>query len=121
MLKKIICAALMAATVIFVGNAKIFAQDVPIETYSSRVRCFVMTETFINRTQYRDNRSFGVDVKFVGATVVVNNYSFRENDGLIFYSIDGGTENFAENDEFAKRIWKFGLKYLGIDYEVRYD
>ena len=73
MLKKIICAALMMATMIFFGNAKIFAQDVPIETYSSRVQCFVMTETFINRTQYRDNRSFGVDVKFVGATVVVNN------------------------------------------------
>ena len=111
----------MMATVIFVGNAKIFAQDVPIESYSSRVRCFVMTETFINRTQYRDNRSFGVDVKFVGATVVVNNYSFRENDGLIWFNIDGGTDSLADYDEIADNIWEFGLKFLGIDYEVRYD
>ena len=121
MLRKIFCAALMSTMIFLVGNAKVFAEDVPIETYSSRVQCFVMTETFINRTQCRDNRAFSVDVKFVGATVVVSNYSFRENDGLIWFSVDGGEESFAENDEFAERIWNFGLKHLGIDYEVRYD
>lgn len=119
MLKKIFCAVVLA-TIIFAGNATASAEDVPIESYSSRVKCYVMTETFINRTQYRDNRAFSVDVKFVGATTVVSNYSFRENDGFIWYSVDGREEGFADNDEFAKRIWAFGLKFLGIDYEVSY-
>lgn len=119
MLKKILC-ALFAAAIIFCGSVEVSAEDVPIESYSSRVKCYVMTETFINRTQYRDNRAFSVDVKFVGATVAVSNYSFRENDGLIWYSIDGGAEGIANDDEFAKRIWAFGLEYLGINYEVSY-
>ena len=117
---KIFLCALVTAMLILCGNVEVQAEDVPIETYSSRVKCYVMTETFINRTKYRDNRAFSVDVKFVGATEAVSNYSFRENDGLIWYSIDGGADNIANDDEFAKRIWAFGLKFLGIDYEVSY-
>lgn len=124
MLKKIFCAAIILAmlygTAVLLVVNRAAAQDVPIESYSSRVKCYVMTESFINRTQYRDNRAFSVDVKFVGATVAVSNYSFRENDGLIWYSIDGGVEGVANDDEFAKRIWAFGLEYLGINYEVSY-
>ena len=119
MLKKIF-GAVVTAVFMFVG-ATVYAQDVPIESYSSRVKCYVMTETFVNRTQYRDNRAFSVDVKFVGASVAVHNYSFRENDGLIWYGVDGTEQGVIDNDEFAERIWKFGLKYLGIDYDVRYD
>lgn len=124
MLKKIFCAAVVLAVlygvaVLLVVN-RAAAQDVWIESYSSRVQCYVMTETFINRTQYRDNRTFSVDVKFVGATVAVHNYSFRENDGLIWFSVDGGAEDVTYNDEFAKRVWDFGLEYLGINYEVSY-
>lgn len=117
MLKKIFCIIVVLAAL--VGNAS--AAEVPIETYSSRVKCYVLTETFVNRTQYRDNRAFSVDVKFVGAATLVNNYSFRENDGLIWLSVNGEEDGVANNDELAKRIWNFGLKYLGMDYEVRYD
>ncbi len=125
MLKKFFCVAIVLAT--FYGAAVLLvvnraaAQDIWIESYSSRVQCYVMTETFINRTQYRDNRAFSVDVKFVGATVAVHNYSFRENDGIIWFNVNGGADDVIFNDELAKRIWEFGLKYLGIDYEVRYD
>ena len=104
----------------FVG-ATASAEDVPIESYSSRVKCYVMTETFINRTQYRDTRAFSVDVKFGGASVAVSNYSFRENDGLIYCNIDGGKDIFVKRGTVEEKIWLFGLKYLGIDYEVRYD
>ncbi|MBR1807599.1 MAG: hypothetical protein IJ774_14610 [Selenomonadaceae bacterium] len=123
--KKIFCAALtvaivyFAAVLIFVNAAS--AEDVWIDSYSSRVQCYVMTDTFVNRTQYRDNRAFSVDVKFVGATVAVHNYSFRENDGLIYFSVDGGADNFIDSDKLAARIWEFGLDFLGINYEVRYD
>ena len=119
MLQKIF-GAVVLTVVMFVG-ATASAEDVPIESYSSRVKCYVMTETFINRTQYRDNRAFSVDVKFVGASVAVSNYSFRENDGLIWYGVDGIEQGVIDNDAFAARIWTFGLKFLGIDYEVRYD
>jgi len=131
MLKKIFCAAVMLASILgslyiaavylLINSAS--AQDVWIPTYSSRVQCYVMTETFVNKTEYRANRAFEVDVKFVNAAeeTFIENYSFRENDGLIYYSVNGGADNFVENDEFAKNIWLFGLKYLGIDYEVKYD
>ena len=125
MLKKIFCAAVLLAIIYYTATFLLInsaaAQDVWIPSYSSRVQCYVMTETFVNRTQYRDNRAFSVDVKFVGATVAVHTYSFHENDGLIWFSVDGGNDEIANNDEFAKSIWEFGLEYLGIDYEVRYD
>ena len=118
MLKKIFCAAVFIATIyyaaVFLLINSASAQDVCIDTYSSRVQCYVMTETFVNNTQYRDNRAFSVKVKLVGATVAVNEYSFHENDGLVWFSVDGSKDALAENDEFAKRIWQFGLEYLGI-------
>lgn len=121
MLKKIFCAAIMAIT-IFIG-AKVSAEDVFVYSYSNGTYCYVMTETFVNRTQYRDNRAFSVDVKFTryNQTLAVNNYSFRENDGIIWYGVDGGADDFIGNDALAKKIWAFGLKHLGIDYEVRND
>jgi len=122
--KKIFCAALtiaaiyFAAVLIFVNAAA--AEDVWIHS-AADYDYYVMTDTFVNRTQYRDNRAFSVDVKFVGETVEVHNYSFRENDGLIYFNVDGGADNFIDNDKLAARIWEFGLKFLGIDYEVKYD
>ncbi len=131
MLKKIFCTTVILAAILgslylvavhMVVNSAA-AQDIAIPTYSSRVQCYVMTETFVNKTQYRDNRAFEVDVKFVNAAeeIFIENYSFRENDGFIYYSVNGGADNFVDDDEFAKDIWLFGLEYLGIDYQVTYD
>ena len=122
--KKIFCAALtvaaiyFAAVLIFVNAAA--AEDVWIHSVAN-CDCYVITDTFVNRTQYRDNRTFSVDVKFVGETVALHNYSFRENDGLIYFSVDGGADNFIDNDKLAARIWEFGLDFFGINYEVKYD
>lgn len=58
---------------------------------------------------------------FVGARTAVNNYCFRDNDGLIWYGVDGNERDVIDNDAFAKKIWEFGLKYLGINCDVRYD
>ena len=130
--KKIFCAALTVATVyfaavlIFVNAAS--AEDVWIYTSEGEGgawQYYVMTDTFVNRTQYRDNRAFSVKVKaFCVNTpedVRENTWSFRENDGLIYFSVDGGADDFIANNAIAARIWEFGLDFLGINYEVRYD
>lgn len=83
---------------------------------------YVDTETFVNKTEYRDNRAFDV-------TAIIHNYgrklelpfSFWENDGLIWFSNGEGTGMHpVDGFENAKNIWEFGLKFLGIDYEVSY-
>ena len=118
MLKKIFCAALMATILI---SAKVSAEDVWVCNDGVR-DYYVQTESFINRTQYRDNRKFTVDVSLVyGLGAERKNYSFRENDGLIYCNVDGGEDLFVERGTVEEKIWLFGLKYLGIDYEVRYD
>ena len=118
MLKKIFCAALMAA-IIFVGN-QVSAEDVWICS-EGNADYYVKTETFVNRTEYRDDRKFSVEVVIViGLGAELKNYSFRENDGLIYCNIDG-EDNFVRRNTPEDKIWNYGLKYLGIDYEVRYD
>ncbi len=37
------------------------------------------------------------------------------------YGVDGNERGVIDNDAFAKKIWEFGLKYLGINCDVRYD
>lgn len=108
-------------SVVLVVGATVSAEEVLIHKFDDGTRCCVLTETFINRTQYRDNRAFSVDVAFIlGLGADKKNYSFRENDGLIYFSVDGGADNFAEQDALAEKIWDFGKKFLGIDYEVSY-
>lgn len=121
MLKKIFVVACLLTAIIFGGNPEVSAQEVPIQSFSSRVQCYVLTETFVNKTQYRNNRTFSVDVKFVGATERICTYAFRENDCMVFYSVDGGEDELITEDEFAEAIWNYGLKHLGLDYEVRCD
>lgn len=126
MLKKIFCAAVllsctlyMAATFILINAAS--AQDVWVGTEGG-VYYYVMDETFVNKTQYRDNRSFEVDVKLVrGDDCRISKMSFYENDGLIFFSYGGNDKSFpVYKNTTAKNIWEYGLKHLGIDYEVSY-
>ena len=120
MLKKFFCAAFILATIVF-GNVEVSAQDFWVNTENG-IEYYVMDETFNNQTQYRNNRQFTVDVKLVrNQKADIKTFSFRENDGMIFHSIDGNERDFVHKGTAAYSIWEFGLKYLGIDYEVKYD
>ena len=83
---------------------------------------YVDTETFINKTEYRDNRAFDVMVSIYRAAYEDKvPYSFWENDGLVWFSNGEGTGMHpVEGFEVAKNIWNFGLNFLGLDYEVSY-
>lgn len=127
--KKIFCAALTVATIyfaavlIFVNAAA--AEDVWIHS-TTNYDYYVMTDTFVNHTQYRNNRTFEVDVKYFDrndlSTMRTAHWSFRENDGLVYHSINHAQPDvFISKGELSEKIWLFGLKHLGIDYEVRYD
>ena len=129
MLKKIFCAAIICATMYFAAVLLLInstsAQDVWIHS-ADNYDYYVMTETFVNRTQYRDNRAFEVDVKFFDrndpSIVRTAHWSFRENDGLIYHNIDNASPDaLVQRGDLSEEIWLFGLKFLGIDYEVRND
>ena len=116
MLKKIFCAAITAA-IIFVGTVNVAAQDVWVCSDGGQ-DYYVQTETLVNRTQYRDDRTFSADVVIVrGLGAEKKKYSFRENDGLIYCNIDGKEDFFVNRNTPEEKIWNFGLKFLGIDYE----
>jgi len=127
--KKIFCAALtvaavyFAAVLIFVNAASV--EDVWIHS-AANYDYYVMTDTFVNRTQYRDNRAFEVDVKYFDrndlSIVRTAHWSFRENDGLVYHNIDNAQPDVViHKGDLSEKIWLFGLKFLGIDYEVKYD
>lgn len=125
MLKKIFCAAILCAavycTAVFLLINAASAQDVWVDSENG-TDYYVMDETFVNETKYRDNRQFTVNVKFVrNQKAEMKKFSFRENDGMIFCSIDGGEKGFVYKGTATYAVWEFGLKFLGIDYEVRYD
>ena len=118
MLKKIFIAAFMM-TLIFAQNVS--AQDVLVyetDGYSYRV----ITETFENKTVYRDNRAFNVKVKIFYRENLREElpFMFWENDGLIWFNNGEGTGMHPVNFEPAESIWNFGLKFLNLDYEVSY-
>lgn len=118
MLKKIFCAAFMAAIILF--NAQVSAEEVFV-CNDGDTDYYVKPETFVNSTEYRANRQFSVDVVIIiGMGAELKNYSFRENDGWIWCNIDG-KDNLVYSGTPEDKIWEFGLNYLGIDYEVRYD
>ena len=120
MLKKIFCTAFMAAIILV--NAQVSAKDVWV-FHDKCADYYVKTETFVNRTMYRKNRCFEVDVvTFVElGKEFTNIYSFYEDDDIIWFSIDGGKTNSVQKNTMEHEVWKFGLKYLGMDYEVRHD
>ena len=129
MLKKIFCAALTVATIyfaavlIFVNAAS--AEDVWVYVDGRGTEYYVMNETIVNKST-RYNRNFDVRVKAVrqNATKVfsvnVHRYSFAENDGMVFYSIDDSkvyplvSDGTAPN-ELAQRIRSYCLNYLGLN------
>ena len=125
MFKKIGCIAVVIYVVVFTATSLLInsasAQDVWVVSENG-IDYYVMDETFNNQTQYRDNRQFTVDVKLVrDKEAVIKTFSFRENDGLIQCSIDGEEREFVYKGTLTGQIWEYGLKYLCIDYEVKYD
>lgn len=121
MFRKIFVAAFLAVSIMFVGNYA-SAQDFWVFTDEDGIEYYVIDETTVNKTQYRDNRQFTVAVKLVrNSAADIKTFSFRENDGIIFYGVDGNEKGFAKKGTAAYSIWEHGLKYLGIDYKVRYD
>ena len=124
MLKKIFCAALLTAMILFVGKT-CAAEDFWIHS-TTNYDYYVMTDTLVNHTKYRNNRAFEVDVKYFDrndlSTMRTAHWSFRENDGLVYHSINRVKPDvFISKGELSEKIWLFGLKHLGIDYEVKYD
>lgn len=119
MFRKIFVAAFLLTSLMLGNYAS--AQDFWVDTKDG-IDYYIVEETFDNQTQYRNNRQFTVDVKLVrNSEATVKTFSFRENDGMIFHSIDGSERDFVYKGTAAYSIWEYGLKYLGIDYEVRYD
>ncbi|MCR5834129.1 MAG: hypothetical protein K6G55_05725 [Selenomonadaceae bacterium] len=120
MFEKFICAAFIAA-VIFGGNVTASAEDFYICTENNR-ECYIVTESIVNQTVYSNNREFSAEVKFVNDNRVEKlTYKFRENDGIIYFNIDGGADNWMQRGTTEEKIWQYCLEYLGIDYVVRYD
>lgn len=124
MLKKIFCVAIFCAAIYCAAASLLInaaaAQDIWFGTEDG-VDYYVMEETFVNRTQYRYNRSFDVEVKLVqgGDNVRVATLNFYENDGLIHYHFKGNDKTqIASPGTTYGKIWDYGLKVLGIDYEV---
>ncbi len=86
---------------------------------------YVDTLTFTNKTEYRDNRAFDVNVGIVNkqksSSPLIVRYSMWENDGLIWYSLGEGTGmHSAYGVDSAQAIWLFGLDFLNLDYDVSF-
>lgn len=119
MLKKIFIAAFMLSLITF---QNVSAQEVWIFTDNVGYSYYVETETLVNKTEYRINRKFDVTVRIVSDySDSEKNYSFWENDGIVWYKVEGVKDVFIiAESEPATAIWNYGLKFLGIDYEVSY-
>ena len=84
---------------------------------------YVVTESIINRTEYRDNRAFEVLVKIYRNEKFDSAlpYQMWENDGIIWYTIGEGTGMHPVNGvASAENIWNFCIKFLNLDYEISY-
>ena len=93
MLKKIFIAAFMINLIV---AQNVSAEEILVyenDTYS----CYVIPETFENKTVYRDNRAFDVKVKlvYVDGYFYENNYSFWENDAIVWYKVEGVEDVFT--------------------------
>ena len=121
MLKKILIATFMLA---LIATKNVFAQDVWVYTDEQNdYSYYVATESFVNKTIYNNNRAFDVKVTILwrGDSPEEVTYSMWENDGLVWYNVGAGTGMHPATIEPAKSIWKFGLKFLNMDYEISYN
>ena len=96
MLKKIFCAALMMSAIVFVGNAKVSAQDVWLYS-SGGTNYYVVTDTLT--TNYNPNRRgqglfFEGYVKYVrnGSLLAKKKFHTTNGEAYFGYSIDDSKE-----------------------------
>ena len=120
MLKKIFIAAFMLA---FFTIQSASAQEVLVYSDDDNYNYYVITESIVNRTEYRDNRAFDVTVsiRYLNSFERELNYSMWENDGITWYTTGAGQGMHAVRDiEPMASVWNFCIKYLNLDYEVSY-
>ena len=113
MLKKIFCAAFLCAAILFVGNAKVSAQDVWVYN-DGRSDYYVMTETFNQRERFAFH--FDVNVKYVrnGSLLATKTYSFDGHD-VVSYRIDGIDKGYTYNaPQSAQMILSYCVKHFGL-------
>ena len=115
-MKNLALAILIFAAVF--GAQTVSAQEIFICTDKDGVEYSVLTETIVNRTEFWRNRRFTVDVK---TSRGVENYSFSENDCMVFCAIGDALPEGVYFDEPEGKIWRYCLEFLGMDYEVRCD
>ncbi len=122
MLKKIFCAAFLCAAIIFVGDAKVFAQDVWLFTDTrTGTEYYVMTETLKNQTPYRGVLWFEGYVKYVRGNSLITKKKFNTYQGeasfgysindseIIYFSLPKTTEL-----EVAFKLRDYCRKYFNI-------
>ena len=128
MLKKIFCAAFLMAAIIFVGDAKVFAQDVWIFTDSNGTEYYVITETVknLNTRPLRGKIEFEGYVKYVrnGSLLAKKKFHTWETEGSSYYSIDdsertaylSGAPKTPES-KVARAFSKYCCKCFNLDPE----
>ena len=118
MLKKIFISAFMM-TLIVAQNVS--AQEVFVCS-DNDYNYYVVTGSIVNRTEYRDNRTFDVTVKIYRHNNFDSEifYQMWENDGLIWYTNGEGT-GMHPADKSAENIWNYCVKFLNLDYDVSYN
>lgn len=120
MLKKILIAAFM---LMLVTAQSVSAREVLVYSDDDDYTYYVITESIVNRTEYRDNRAFDVTVRirYLNSFERELNYSMWENDGITWYTTGAGEGMHPVRDiEPMASVWNFCIKYLGLDYEVSY-
>ena len=118
MLKKIFCAAFLCAAIIFVSDAKVFAQDVWIHTDSRGVNYYVMNETIVDKTQRRGTFIAEVKVKAVNgrSLLSIKKYHVEGYEAAMSYSIDGSEKKINTTNEdstLAIKVLWYCFHYLG--------
>lgn len=120
MLRKIFIAAFM---MMLIAAQNVSAKEVLVhsdEDYSY----YVIEESIVNRTEYRDNRTLDVTVKilYCDSSPREIDYSMWENDGIIWYAngYGNGMRNVTSERDPMAFVWKYCLNFLNIDYEVSY-
>lgn len=120
MFKKIFCVAFLMAAILFVGNAKVFAQDVWIHTDGkSGIEYYVITESIVSRSK-RDMHC-DANVKYVrnGALLATKKYSFDGHD-VVRYKIDGVDQGYLDTpvEPAARAICHYCSNYISKHFDV---
>ena len=102
MLKKIFCAAFLMAAIIFVGNAKVFAQDVWIYS-GGGTDYYIVTETWQKNTSDANLNKYGRRTYFEGYVKYVRGNSLTATKKYTIVVGEGCTD-YRVNDSEMKRF-----------------